>query len=455
LLILLVASGAVSAAETALFALSRQSLHDFGRSASLLRRRAHRLMQQPKSVLMTVLITNTAVNIAIYALSFVALQSLAANHPALAGVASAGVLLSVIIFGEVVPKAMALGNAQRLAPSAAGMIWALQIVLGPLQWLLSALLVDPITRLVAPASPPPDTVDTEELQLLVEHSARAGHINSTENEMLQAIVELAEASVREVMTPRVDIEFIRAGDDPHAAYQTVKQSYRRIFPVCGRDLDDIRGLLFARDALLTTAAPTPLSVGANLSSAAYPSPSGSRAGVGADSSPPPKADSRMFGLTASLVRPVRFVPEQINLAQLVRHFHDERSHFAIVVDEYGGTAGLVTVDDVVEWIVGGLPDSEAPRTAPVTERIDDDTYRLAGDLSVRDWAERFAVDEIDRHIDTIGGLILSKLGRLPRAGDTVRIRNLTLTVEVMQKRRIERVLLRRLSNKAEAVGAAS
>jgi CBS domain containing-hemolysin-like protein len=109
----------------------------------------------------------------------------------------------------------------------------------------------------------------------------------------------------------------------------------------------------------------------------------------------------------------------------------------------------------VEWIVGGLPDSEAPRAAPVTERIDEDTYRLAGDLSVRDWAERFAVGEIDRHIDTIGGLILSKLGRLPRPGDTVRIRNLTLTVEAMQKRRIEWVLLRRASSETEAVGAAS
>lgn len=408
LLLLLVASGAVSAAETALFALNRQSLHDFERSASLLRRRGHRLMQQPTNVLMTVLITNTAVNVAIYALSFVALQSLGAKHPALAGVASAGVLLTVIFFGEVIPKVVALGNARRLAPPAAGMIWALQTVLGPLQWLLSALLVDPITRLVAPTSPPPDTVDTEELQLLVEHSAREGHINSTENEMLQAIVELAEASVREVMTPRVDIEFIRASDDPRTAYLTVKQSRQRILPICGRDLDDVRGLVFARDALLTTGA-------------------------------------AISGGTAGLVRPVRFVPEQINLAQLVRHFHDERSHFAIVVDEYGGTAGLVTVDDVVEWIVGGLPDSEAPRTAPVSERIDDDTYRLAGDLSVRDWAERFAVDEIDRHIDTIGGLILLKLGRLPREGDTVRIRNLTLTVEVMQKRRIARVLLRRVS----------
>src|SRR3990172_4958294 len=114
LLLLLVASGAVSAAETALFALNRQTLHEFGRSGGLLRHRAHRLMQQPKGVLMTVLITNTTVNVAIYALSFVALHNFGADHPALAGVAGASVLFSVIIFGELIPKAVALGNAQRL-----------------------------------------------------------------------------------------------------------------------------------------------------------------------------------------------------------------------------------------------------------------------------------------------------------------------------------------------------
>ena len=147
----------------------------------------------------------------------------------------------------------------------------------------------------------------------------------------------------------------------------------------------------------------------------------------------------------SLLRPADFIPEQANLAQLMRHFREEQSHFAIVVDEYGGTAGLVTNEDAVEWIVGELPRSEQPRTA-TSERIDDNTYRLSGDLSVRVWAERFAVGEIDRHIDTVGGLILSKLGRLPRVGDSVRIRNLTLTVEAVRRRRIEEVLLVRDGN---------
>ncbi len=107
------------------------------------------------------------------------------------------------------------------------------------------------------------------------------------------------------------------------------------------------------------------------------------------------------------------------------------------------------------WIVGELPRSERPHPVALTERIDENTYRLDGDLSVREWAERFAVGEIDRHIDTVGGLILSKLGRMPRAGDCVHIRNLSLTVEEVRRRRIEWVLLRREGSQTpteEAVG---
>jgi CBS domain containing-hemolysin-like protein len=245
-------------------------------------------------------------------------------------------------------------------------------------------------------------VDTDELQLLVEHSARAGHIDTTENELLQSIVALPEASVREVMTPRVDIEFVRSSDDSRRIQHAVRSSSRRILPVCGRDLDDVRGLLVARDALLNPGA-----------------------------------------ALGTLLRPPRYVPEQVNLAQLVRHFHEEKTHFAIVVDEYGGTSGLVTVDDVVEWIVGDLPESAPAGAEAAMEQIDPDTYRLSGDVSVRDWAERFGVEEIDRHVDTLAGLILSKLGRLPRPGDSVRLRNLTLTVESVRRRRIDRVLIRR------------
>ena len=400
--VLLVCSGLVSGSETVLFCLSRKDLDHFRQAPAWIGRRPYLLMRHPRRVLMTVLIANTTVNVSIFSVSFGVLERFRVNQPALAAVVGTAVLISVILFGEMIPKAVGLANARRLAPAAAGLIGTLQTVLGPVRGILAVLLVDPITRLLAPSRRPSDTVSTEELRLLVEHSAREGHIDSTENEMLQSIVSLAEVSVCEVMTPRVDIEPIRIDDDVEAIRSVVRASRKRTLPVCGRDLDDIKGVIHARDVLLHTRTPI-----------------------------------------TELVRPADFVPEQANLAQLVRHFRGGKRHFAIVVDEYGGTAGLVTNEDAVEWIVGELPKSQTPRPAASTERLDESTYRLSGDLSVREWGERFGVGEIDRHVNTVGGLILSKLGRIARRGDQVHIRNLTLTVESVKRRRIESVLLRR------------
>jgi CBS domain containing-hemolysin-like protein len=413
LILLLFCSGAVSASETALFSLPRKTLREFELSGGL-RRRAARLMRRPRRVLMIVLVANTAANISIFAASYVAFEEIGASHPGVAAAGGIAVLLAVIFLGEVIPKGVALADAPLLAPLSAGLISALEVVLNPLQWALSTLLVNPITRLMSPASTYSDTVTTEELRLLVEHSARAGHIDSTENGMLQAIVGLGEASIRDVMTPRVDIESVRLSDNPGVVLAKMRASRKRVYPACGRDLDDIQGLLYARDVLLAPGT-----------------------------------------ALKHLLRPVEFVPEQINLAQLMRHFRQRRAHFAIVVDEYGGTAGLVTNEDAVEWIVGDLPDEETAPCTPATERLDENTYRLSGDLSVREWADRFGVGEIDRQIDTLGGLILSRLGRLPHPGDTIRIRNLTLTVEAVDRRRIERVILRRGADDASTTRARS
>jgi putative hemolysin len=415
--VLLLCSGTISASETALFALSRQALHQFSRSEGNLGRRVHLVMLHPHRVLMTVLIVNTAVNVSIFAVSFIALRQIAGVSAAVPAVGSLVVLLSVIFFGEIVPKAVAFRSPRRFAPTAAGLISALQFVLGPVRWVLGTFLVEPITRLLAPHPSTADAVTTEELKLLVEHSAREGVIDSTENEMLQAVVALGDVSVREVMTPRVDICSV-AIDPPTAdrtsVLQTIRRSGRRRLPVRGRDLDDIHGMLYARDLHLNPNVPI-----------------------------------------KTLIRRVHFVPEQVNLVQLLRHFRSEMIELAIVVDEYGGTAGLVTVEDVVEWIVGDLPDAETPRPAEPAERIDENTYRLPGALSVRDWADRFEVGEVDREVHTLAGLILAKLARLPRAGDTVRIRNLTLTVEAMERRRIQRVLLHRDAEGAPVTEGAS
>jgi len=402
MLILLCCSGAVSGSETALFALTRKDLEAARRSENRRLQRPHRLMQRARSVLMTVLIANTLVNVAIFSLSYAAVQHLGPERPALAAGIGVCVLLSVILFGELVPKVAALANPRALAPFAAGFISILQTVLGPAQWLLSVLIVNPAIRLISPGDHAAEPVTTDELRLLVEQSAREGHIGTTENEMLQGVVGMAEVSVREVMTPRVDIESVTLNDGPTALHEAARKTRKRVLPVRGRDVDDIRGFVYARELLLF-----------------------------------PKAS------LATLLRPADFIPEQANLAHVIRHFGAVGGHVAIVVDEYGGTAGLVTNEDVVEWIVGELPTSDVESPAAVAEPIDENTYRVAGDLGIGAWADRFGVTEVDRHVSTVGGLILSKLGRLPRVGDSVRIRNLTLTVEAMGRHRIEWVRLHR------------
>ncbi len=404
LVVLVVCSGAVSGSETVLFALTRKELQEANVSASRSRRRAYVLMRNPRHVLMTVLMTNTAINVTIFSLSFQASGAQPSLHPLLAAAIGVGVLVTVILFGEMLPKALALRNAKSLAPYSAALLSSLEALLSPVQRVLSFFLVDPITRLLAPETSSPSNVSIDELRLLVEHSAREGHIDAAENDMLQAVVGLTEISVREVMTPRVDIEKISLHGDLRKTHAIFAKTKKRLLPVCGRDLDDIRGILPTRRALL------------------FP-------------------DAKI----STLSHPPEFVPEQANLAHVMQHFRTARSHLAIVVDEYGGTSGIVTNDNLVARIVGDLPMTDDSDERSSTERIDDNNYRVDGNLSVRTWAERFAVGEIDDHIDTVGGLILSKLGRIPHVGDEVHVRNLTLKVESMSRQRIQHVLINRNS----------
>ncbi|MHC4608712.1 MAG: hemolysin family protein, partial [Planctomycetota bacterium] len=247
----------------------------------------------------------------------------------------------------------------------------------------------------------------DELRALVEMSAHRGVIDSAENRMLQEIVALPQINVRAIMTPRVDVVAVPLAARAQQMRERMLQARLTKLPVYGRDLDDVRGLIYARDLYLQK-----------------------------DVAP------------SQLIRPVNFVPEQINLVQLIEHFRNSRSQLAVVVDEFGGMAGLVALEDVLEQIVGDLG-SPQETTEPATEAIDENTYRLAGDLSIHDWAQQFGIvslasrTPLASRVQTVAGLVLAELGRWPREGDSVRIRNLTLTVERLAGRRIDRILLRR------------
>lgn len=410
LVILLVCSAIISGSETALFALSRYDLRAFERSGNRFKQVVAHLMRRPRMVLMTVLITNTTVNICFFAASFFFIERLSHGHPYAAGLGGLLTPFALIVFGEVLPKAAALAHGQHLAPVVAPIIECLALVLTPLRVVLEHAVVSPLTRVILPGSGAGPHVTTDELRALVEMSTRQGVINVRENEILQQVVALPETSVRSVMVPRVDIVAVSVEADRETAACRLVESGKKKLPVFGRDLDDILGLIHAVDLHL-----------------------------------------RRNRSLRELLKPVHFVPEQANLLQLVQDFRRTGTQLAIVVDEYGGTAGLVSLEDVMEQIVGDITDTDEPLSKPTVVALDEKTYRLSGDISVRSLAEHFGVRPGAEGIETLGGFMLAQMGRLPRPGDVVRTTNLKLTIERVAGRRVEFVRVELVDPVSESV----
>lgn len=398
LAVLLACSAIISGSETALFALSRQDMRAFQCSGDRFKEVAARLMRRPRTVLMTVLMANTAVNICFFAVSVVLIARVGRAYPFVTWLGALLAPFALVVFSEVLPKTVALAHGSYLAPFTAPLIQSLALVLTPPRWILDRAVVLPLTRIILPGRSAGPRVTSGELRALVEMSARQGVINVRENEILQQIVALPEAPVRSVMVPRVNIAAVSIKADRGTVGRRIRTSGRKKIPVFGRDLDDILGLIYAVDLHLDRTRPL-----------------------------------------HELLKPVHFVPEQADLLQLVREFRRTGTQLAIVVDEYGGTAGLVSLEDVMEWIVGDIADADEPPREPLAEVIDARTYRLSGDISVRSLAEYFGVRPGAERVETLGGFILWHLGRLPRPGDVVHTANLKLTVETMAARRVESV----------------
>jgi len=403
LLVLLACSAVFSSSETALFSLSRHDLYELRTGGGRLGRLVARLMRHPRRVLLTILVANTAVNVCIFADSLFLARQWEHAPPGTSAAVGVAVLLAVVVLGETVPKVIALAGARRWAPLIAPVIEVTELVVAPVRWVLTVLVVEPILRLLIPPGQRAPYLTIDELKLLVANSRRAGHIGAVEDLMLQHVVELTEVKVREVMVPRVDVVAYPLDGDPEELRELFRRTCLSKIPVYEGDIDRIRGLVYAKEVFLQKDRPI-----------------------------------------AALVRPVRYVPEQSSLAHLLRHFRQTRSQIAMVVDEHGGIAGLVTLEDVLEHIVGELSDEHDAEPEPEFVQIDERTLEVAGDLRIRDWAEAFGVPIGGLHVTTIAGLVLSRLQRVPRIGDRVRVGNVEIIVVGMRGRRITRLQVRAL-----------
>lgn len=400
LVMLLFTSAFFSGAETALFSLSRHELHRFRQDKRASRRLVADLMRHPRRLLLTLMIGNVSINMFIFAASISLSESLAGKREALVPVIGLASPVLVTLLGDILPKGLAILMRVPLAIRLAPAVRLAQFVLTPVRVVLGVALVEPLTRLLIGGRRPDEYVTVDELRELVEMSERHRVIDATENAMLDQVIQLGELHAKDIMIPRVDIIACDISTSPQQVERIMRDEEFTKIPVYEDDIDRIAGIIYAKDLLLHPGRPL-----------------------------------------CQLVRPVHFVPELITLTQLLEEYRRKRTQLAVVVDEFGGVVGLVTVDDIANLIVGGLgPEDESDHERPWI-RLDERRYRVSGSMGIHDWSDQFQMRRLDEEVTTLAGLILARLGRLPAAGDQLRMGNLVLTVESLRGRRIEWVLL--------------
>jgi len=407
LLLLLLLSASFSASETTLFSLSRAQIEQAAASTNRLRRLIPRVMAHPKQALMTVLVANTTANVLFFAISYVFSHRLAADLgrwvTPVSGLAS---VLLVVLFAEVTPKVLAVRFAERLAPFAALAVRAVSYVAGPVNRVLDVLLVEPCARVFLGGATRRDTaqaLSADELKALLELSRRRGEIDRVEDTFLREVIDLSATRVRDVMVPRVEVVAYDVNAPPEGLRELMRRTRRKKVPVYQGTIDHILGLVYAKML--------------------FPSP---------------------VRRLKDVLMPVRFVPELATCEHLLHHFRQTKTQLVVAVDEYGGMAGLVTLEDVLEEIVGEISTPEDELEQVEIRALSEREYEVSGRLDVRYWAELFALPRQVERVATVGGLVAARLGRPAQVGDVVRLGNVELRVTSVQRRRVEWLRLRLL-----------
>jgi putative hemolysin len=427
IVILILLNGVFSATEMALVTLRKSRLDqlvDDGRRGA---RRILRLKTDPGRFLAVIQIGITFIGFLAAAFAGVSLSAgletslegipfLEPYAGAIALFVVTGILtIFTIIFGELVPKQIGLAHSERIAFMFGPLVDVLGRVFRPLVAFLTS-----VTRIVSGlfGARVTDTerISAEEIRLIIEQGGEQGVLEAEEEQMIHAVIELGDQRIHEVMVPRIAMVSLAAAASLEQAIDIVIEEGHSRIPVYDTTVDEIIGILYAKDLL-------PFLKGT--------------------------IDERPS--LRSILRTPVFVPESMSVDDLLHEFQRRKVHIAIVLDEYGGTAGLVTIEDLLEEIVGEIQD-EYDEEEPLIVQLSDDEARVDGRADVDDLGELFDVDlvlEDEDEYDTVGGLVYHRIGGVPKPGDQVSVGRLTLTVETTDGRRVGKVLVVRDRDRPE------
>jgi gliding motility-associated protein GldE len=410
-LLLLLCSALISASEVALFSLTPAQKEEIAGSEDSKSKNVIRLLEEPdkasapKRLLATILIANNAVNIAFVLVSSGLTGALFAGmhtEPWVRVFVEVALITFIILmFGEIIPKVFASGNNIAVARFMATPLLVIQRILSPISWLLLRL-----GRVIEKWMGTPDAgnISVDDLGHALELT-QDEHRTQGEHRILEGIVTFGEKEVGQIMTPRMDIASLQH-EEPYAEVlaQILDKGYSR-WPVYSKSMDEITGFLFVKDLL-------------------------------------PHLDDQEYHWQ-QLIRPAFFVPEHKKIDDLLQEFQQQKIHLAIVVDEYGGTSGLVTLEDILEEIVGDISD-EFDDEETRYSKLDERTYVFEGKVSLVDVYRILDIDgepfeDARGDSSTLAGFVIEQAGRIPEKGDQIEFAGFDFVIESADKRRIKRI----------------
>ena len=392
-----------SASEMSFSSCSAMRLENARDSGSKRAKAAVYITEHFDDALSAILIGNNLANIGASSLASVAVILIAGDG--YAWVATVVLTVLVIIFGETMPKITAKQNANRFALKNAYAVRAMMIIFYPLVWLVVMLIKLITLGMKGEKDDTPDEA-VEELQSLIETAEDEDVLDEDQSELVQAAIDFSETSASEVMTARVDVQAIDIEDDWEDILSIIEDAPFTRLPVYEGSIDNVIGILYLNHFLKALA----------------------------DSG---HADIR------KLLMPTCYVYKTMKLPAVLAQLRKAKQHLAVVTDEYGGTAGVVSMEDVLEQIVGDIWD-ESDTVEPEVVQHTESEYELDGAMVLSDFLELVGINEndFDAESDTVGGWTLEMFGGFPKEGDSFTFRNITVTVLSMDGRRVERVLVK-------------
>ncbi len=398
------ASGFFSGSETALIGISRERVHLLAEEGAA-GKKLERLISEPDRMLSTLLVANNTVNVlsaSVATILFISLVGATWGPWVATGVMTAVIL----IFGEITPKTIAARHPEKFSLRVAPTIWNLSIVLAPIASFFTAITRMLLRLLRIDADGAGDGVTEDDIRALAALGERGGHIEEAEREIIDALFHLADRSVREVMTPRLDLITLSTPITAAAIREAVTETGHSRFPVVAGELDDLIGIVHVKDLLQNPEYET----AADLS---------------------------------DLVRRPVYLPETMSVLDTLGEMRAKRYAMAIVVDEHGGVEGVVTVKDLMAELVGELQDEYDPGT-PSVAQLGENIWMADGRLDIDDLEEALDADLEQGPYSTVGGYIMSIFGRVPDDGDQVTADGYQYTVLTMDRQRVDRVRVERL-----------